>query len=192
MVCATAGPTVTKLLYLLKICDWRDFGGKKENKKFHFGCKYNLKVNVKLKYIYFSMSFPGCPADPSRRKAADAMHSHIITPREVTVGFKGGSLSPRNILQLNGKASNPPLTKSRLAPDGLTARLTLLSFALPCAYLSLSRPCRRRTRRGAFHPATGRLAPFLFGWRLCLRRRQPDQIPFTFCLLAVPLNFRPN
>ncbi|XP_075882230.1 nephrocystin-4 [Nelusetta ayraudi] len=45
----------------------------------------------------------GCPVDPSRRKAADAMRSHIITPREVTVGFKGGSLSPRNILQLNAR-----------------------------------------------------------------------------------------
>lgn len=81
------------------------------------------------------MSFPGCPVDPSRRKAADAMHSHIITPREVTVGFKGGSLSPRNILQLNGKASNPPLTKSHLAPDGL-------SLALPRDYLSLSCLCQ--------------------------------------------------
>lgn len=83
------------------------------------------------------MSFPGCPVDPSRRKAADEMHSHIITPREVTVGFKGGSLLPRNILQLNGKASNPPLAKSRLAPGGLASRLAGLFIA---ACLSLSRP----------------------------------------------------
>ncbi|XP_030279502.1 nephrocystin-4 [Sparus aurata] len=44
----------------------------------------------------------GCPVDLSRR-AAEAMqsHSHIITPREVTGGFRGGSLTSRNILQLN-------------------------------------------------------------------------------------------
>ncbi|XP_042347315.1 nephrocystin-4 [Plectropomus leopardus] len=47
----------------------------------------------------------GCPVDPSRRRAADMMspHSHIITPREVTGGFRGGSLSSRNILQLNAR-----------------------------------------------------------------------------------------
>ncbi|XP_061760784.1 nephrocystin-4 isoform X2 [Nerophis ophidion] len=41
--------------------------------------------------------------DPSRRRAVDRMqsHSHIIIPREVTCGFTGGSLSSRNILQLN-------------------------------------------------------------------------------------------
>lgn len=100
------------------------------------------------------MSFPGCPVDPSRRKAADAMRSHIITPREVTVGFKGGSLSPRNILQLNGKASNPPLTKSCLAPDGLASRLARLSFALPCACLSL--PCSRRCARAKVCSTTPR------------------------------------
>lgn len=100
------------------------------------------------------MSFPGCPVDPSRRKAEDAMRSHIITPREVTVGFKGGSLSPRNILQLNGKASNPPLTKSCLAPDGLASRLARLSFALPCACLSL--PCSRRCARAKVCSTTPR------------------------------------
>lgn len=61
---------------------------------------------------YFS--FTGCPVDPSRRRAADGMHSHIITPREVTRGFSGGSLSSRNILQLNGKLFNPQPTKSCL------------------------------------------------------------------------------
>ncbi|KAM4737861.1 nephrocystin-4 isoform 2-T2 [Anableps anableps] len=47
----------------------------------------------------------GCPADPSRKRAADGIssYSHIITPLEVTSGFKGGSLSPRNILQLNAR-----------------------------------------------------------------------------------------
>ncbi|XP_040922087.1 nephrocystin-4 [Toxotes jaculatrix] len=47
----------------------------------------------------------GCPVDPSRRRAADVMpsHSHIITPREVTSGFRGGSLSSRNVLQLNAR-----------------------------------------------------------------------------------------
>ncbi|XP_044066903.1 nephrocystin-4 isoform X1 [Siniperca chuatsi] len=47
----------------------------------------------------------GCPVDPSRRRAADVMpsHSHIITPRKVTGGFRGGSLSSRNILQLNAR-----------------------------------------------------------------------------------------
>ncbi|XP_034552451.1 nephrocystin-4 [Notolabrus celidotus] len=47
----------------------------------------------------------GCPVDPGKRRAADAMPapSHIITPREVTGGFRGGSLSSRNILQLNAR-----------------------------------------------------------------------------------------
>lgn len=35
---------------------------------------------------------------------------HIITPREVTSGFRGGSLSSRNILQLNGKHFIPQHT----------------------------------------------------------------------------------
>eukprot|EP00064_Thunnus_orientalis_P011112 superscaffoldBa00001572_g11142 len=50
-----------------------------------------------------------CPVDPGRRRAADVMSSpsHIITPRKVTGGFRGGSLSSRNILQLNGKHFNP-------------------------------------------------------------------------------------
>ncbi|XP_035511725.1 nephrocystin-4 [Morone saxatilis] len=70
----------------------------------------------------------GCPVDPSRRRAADVMpsHSHIIRPREVTGGFRGGSLSSRNILQLNGKHFNPQPTDSsrntaqahRLEKDG--------------------------------------------------------------------------
>ncbi|XP_061625296.1 nephrocystin-4 isoform X3 [Phyllopteryx taeniolatus] len=45
----------------------------------------------------------GSPADLSKRRTADRMqsHSHIIIPREITGGFTGGSLSTRNILQLN-------------------------------------------------------------------------------------------
>lgn len=51
----------------------------------------------------------GCPVDPSRKRAADVMqsHSHIITPREVTSGFRGGSLSTRSILQLNVRNTAP-------------------------------------------------------------------------------------
>ncbi|KAJ4934895.1 hypothetical protein JOQ06_007676, partial [Pogonophryne albipinna] len=47
----------------------------------------------------------GCPVDPSKRKAADVMpsHPHIITPCVVTGGFRGGSLSSRNILRLNAR-----------------------------------------------------------------------------------------
>ncbi|XP_022621655.1 nephrocystin-4 [Seriola dumerili] len=48
----------------------------------------------------------GCPVDPSRRRAAAvtmSSHPHIITPREVTSSFRGGSLSSRNILQLNAR-----------------------------------------------------------------------------------------
>ncbi|CAK6954991.1 nephrocystin-4 [Scomber scombrus] len=47
----------------------------------------------------------GCPVDPSRRRAADVMPPppHIITPRKVTGGFRGGSLCSRNILQLNAR-----------------------------------------------------------------------------------------
>ncbi|XP_068996767.1 nephrocystin-4 isoform X2 [Embiotoca jacksoni] len=45
----------------------------------------------------------GCSVDNSRRRAANVMpsHSHIITPREVTSGFRGGRLSSRSIFQLN-------------------------------------------------------------------------------------------
>ncbi|XP_038579549.1 nephrocystin-4 isoform X2 [Micropterus salmoides] len=55
--------------------------------------------------LYIRTGNIGCPVDPSRRRAADVMppHSHIITPREVTGGFRGGSLSSRNILQLNAR-----------------------------------------------------------------------------------------
>ncbi|XP_068454179.1 nephrocystin-4 isoform X2 [Clinocottus analis] len=47
----------------------------------------------------------GCPVDPRRRRVADLMasHSNIITPRKVIGGFKGGSLSSRNILRLNAR-----------------------------------------------------------------------------------------
>ncbi|XP_034731405.1 nephrocystin-4 isoform X2 [Etheostoma cragini] len=47
----------------------------------------------------------GCQVEPSRRRAADEVpsHSHIITPRKVTGGFRGGSLSSRNIFQLNAR-----------------------------------------------------------------------------------------
>ncbi|XP_029292047.1 nephrocystin-4 isoform X2 [Cottoperca gobio] len=47
----------------------------------------------------------GCPVDTSRRRTADVTpsHIHIITPREVNGGFRGGSLSSRNILQLNAR-----------------------------------------------------------------------------------------
>ncbi|KAK9515632.1 hypothetical protein VZT92_026260 [Zoarces viviparus] len=47
----------------------------------------------------------GNPVDPSRRRAADVMasHSNIITPHVVIGGFRGGSLSSRNILQLNAR-----------------------------------------------------------------------------------------
>ncbi|GLD75044.1 nephrocystin-4 isoform X1 [Lates japonicus] len=64
-------------------------------------------LNIKL-----SLSPTGCPVDPIRRRAVDirSSHPHIITPREVTSGFRGGSLSSRNILQLNGLLSI-------LAPD---------------------------------------------------------------------------
>ncbi|KAM9342563.1 nephrocystin-4 [Pholidichthys leucotaenia] len=49
----------------------------------------------------------GCPVDPGRRRTADAIqsHSHIITPSEITRGFRGGSLSTRNVLQLNARNS---------------------------------------------------------------------------------------
>uniref|UniRef100_UPI0037E876E4 nephrocystin-4 n=1 Tax=Semicossyphus pulcher TaxID=241346 RepID=UPI0037E876E4 len=47
----------------------------------------------------------GCPVDPSKSRPTDMMPtpSHIIKPREVTGGFRGGSLSSRNILQLNAR-----------------------------------------------------------------------------------------
>uniref|UniRef100_A0A665TCW4 Nephrocystin 4 n=2 Tax=Echeneis naucrates TaxID=173247 RepID=A0A665TCW4_ECHNA len=47
----------------------------------------------------------GCSVGPGQRKAAGVLpsHSHIITPREVTSGFRGGSLSSRNIVQLNAR-----------------------------------------------------------------------------------------
>ncbi|KAM4562311.1 nephrocystin-4 [Odontesthes bonariensis] len=45
----------------------------------------------------------GCSVDPCRKKGEMPFYSHIITPCEVTSGFRGGSLSPRNILQLNAR-----------------------------------------------------------------------------------------
>ncbi|XP_074538441.1 nephrocystin-4 [Halichoeres trimaculatus] len=47
----------------------------------------------------------GCPVDPGKRRPADAMPtpSHIIAPQGVMGGFRGGSLSSRNILQLNAR-----------------------------------------------------------------------------------------
>nr|XP_020468219.1 nephrocystin-4 [Monopterus albus] len=52
----------------------------------------------------------GCPVDPSRRRTVDVMPSpsHIITPREITSGFKGGSLSSRSIFQLNARNTAQP------------------------------------------------------------------------------------
>ncbi|XP_040008385.1 nephrocystin-4 isoform X2 [Xiphias gladius] len=59
----------------------------------------------------------GCPVDSSSRRAADVMpsHPHIITPRKVTSGFRGGSLSSRNILQLNARNTSQA---HRLEMDG--------------------------------------------------------------------------
>ncbi|KAM9855195.1 nephrocystin-4 [Aulostomus maculatus] len=47
-------------------------------------------------------------AEPCSRKPADVTPSlsHIIIPGEVTRGFRGGSLSPRNILQINESIAN--------------------------------------------------------------------------------------
>nr|XP_015822952.2 nephrocystin-4 isoform X2 [Nothobranchius furzeri] len=53
--------------------------------------------------LYVRTGNVGCPAEPDKRKAVDDMpsHSHIIRPREAISGFRGGSLSPRNIFQHN-------------------------------------------------------------------------------------------
>nr|XP_024653974.1 nephrocystin-4 isoform X2 [Maylandia zebra] len=62
----------------------------------------------------------GCPADSGRKRPADVMQSllHIITPCEVTSGFSGGSLSSRNILQLNARntaqADRLPINEDRV------------------------------------------------------------------------------
>ncbi|XP_047186892.1 nephrocystin-4 isoform X2 [Scophthalmus maximus] len=74
----------------------------------------------------------GCLVDAGRRRVADATPSpsHIITPRKVTSGFRGGSLSPRNILHLNARiAAQPhrpeidggrvPLHRRGLRPDDI-------------------------------------------------------------------------
>ncbi|XP_013875853.1 nephrocystin-4 isoform X2 [Austrofundulus limnaeus] len=59
----------------------------------------------------------GCPVDPNKKKAADdiSAHSHIITPREFTSGFRGGSLSPRNTFQLSARTT---AQAHRLEKDG--------------------------------------------------------------------------
>ncbi|XP_071331390.1 nephrocystin-4 isoform X2 [Trachinotus anak] len=75
----------------------------------------------------------GCPVGSSRRRAADVMpsHPHIITPREVTSGFRGGSLSSRNILQLNARntaqarrleidGDRMPPFRHKIRPDNIT------------------------------------------------------------------------
>ncbi|GAA6223460.1 nephrocystin-4 isoform X1 [Lates japonicus] len=74
----------------------------------------------------------GCPVDPIRRRAVDirSSHPHIITPREVTSGFRGGSLSSRNILQLNARnaaqahrlemdGDQEPSIRRRIRPDNV-------------------------------------------------------------------------
>ncbi|XP_028309710.1 nephrocystin-4 isoform X2 [Gouania willdenowi] len=47
----------------------------------------------------------GCFVDTSKKRPGDLMfsHSHIITPRDVISGFRGGSLSSRHILQHNAR-----------------------------------------------------------------------------------------
>nr|XP_040049231.1 LOW QUALITY PROTEIN: nephrocystin-4 [Gasterosteus aculeatus aculeatus] len=62
----------------------------------------------------------GCPVDPSSRRATDVMASHlnIITPRGGSVGFRGGSLSSRNTLQLNGRnAAQAPGPEMEAQPN---------------------------------------------------------------------------
>ncbi|KAM3617205.1 uncharacterized protein V6R79_003322 [Siganus canaliculatus] len=65
----------------------------------------------------------GCSGDPNRKRAGNAKassHSHIITSRKVAGSFRGGSLSSRNILQLNGKNT---AQAHRLETDGSGVRL---------------------------------------------------------------------
>lgn len=93
----------------------------------HITCGYNQKVHITLKVFIF---FSGCPVDPGRRGAADGKYSHIITPREVTRGFRGGSLSSRNILQLNGKLILIHVGLNTVCVDTLTCHLNPLSLML--------------------------------------------------------------
>ncbi|KAI3357106.1 hypothetical protein L3Q82_015577 [Scortum barcoo] len=83
----------------------------------------DMKTNNVKSWRYSGCQEAGCPVDPSRRRAADMMpsQSHIITPLEVTSGFRGGSLSSRNILRLNGKptqSSRNVAQAHRLEIDG--------------------------------------------------------------------------
>ncbi|KAK2851127.1 hypothetical protein Q5P01_007403 [Channa striata] len=64
----------------------------------------------------------GCPVEHGRRRAADVRSSlsHIIIPQEVTSGFRGGSLSSRNMLQHNARNA---AQAHRLEKDGDRAPL---------------------------------------------------------------------
>ncbi|XP_034027801.1 nephrocystin-4 [Thalassophryne amazonica] len=61
----------------------------------------------------------GFTADPSQKTAGDVTvsHSYIITPREVTCTFRGGSLPSRNILHQNGTHSRNTAQAQRREMD---------------------------------------------------------------------------
>ncbi|XP_029994709.1 nephrocystin-4 [Sphaeramia orbicularis] len=69
----------------------------------------------------------GVPVDPSRRRSVHATqpHSHVIIPREIVGGFKGGSLSPRNLLQLNDRNATQAQRPHRDADDTPSSRRPL-------------------------------------------------------------------
>ena len=115
-------------------------------------------------------------------------HSHIITPREVTGGFRGGSLTSRNILQLNGKLLNPQPTESCLCwCTHASFDLTPLTNPVAHCFSPLSFHRHLNTCTCVYSTPRSNERP-LFGRWPCSCLDQLNQIHFTFCLLAAPLN----
>ncbi|KAM7404388.1 hypothetical protein PAMP_011736 [Pampus punctatissimus] len=61
----------------------------------------------------------GYPVDPSRRKAADVSPSHIITPRKVTGGFRGGTRNAAQAQRLQTDEVRVPLFRHGIRDDAI-------------------------------------------------------------------------
>lgn len=113
--------------------------------------------------------------------------SHIIIPREVTSGFRGGSLSSRNILQLNGKSFNPQPTDFYLCLCwNILIKLAFINCAVDVFLQSPLGECLSKCVCVCFMPQSNYCLSF--GWWPCSFLDQLTQIHFTFCLLAAPLS----
>lgn len=107
-------------------------------------------------------------------------YSHIIT-LNATGGFRGGSLSSRSVLQVDGKSFS---SLTPVCAETQTYHLT----ALPWRLFSTQPSVDAHTRMSVFDAVSG----FYFGrWpHSCFD--QLKRIHFTYYVLSAPLNFQPN